>query len=109
MEILIGFNLLIIIIAIFASGKFATLARSKGYPTGRAKKYPYFIGAGAFFFNILGQTLMSFAPRNMMTLLFFCWSSVMVLVLCAILLKAYKNMKAAPDAKSKPANQPKSK
>ncbi len=100
MEILIGFNLLIIAIAFFASRKFASLALSKGYPPERAKKYPFFLGAGAFFFNILGQTLLSFASREMMTLLFFCWSSLIVLILTSILVKAYKNMKTAPDAKT---------
>ena len=98
MEILIGFNLLIIVIAFFASRKFGALAASKGYPPQRAKKYPFFIAAGAFFFNILGQTLLSFASQNMMALLFFCWSSLMVLMLTAILVKSYKNMKLAPDA-----------
>jgi hypothetical protein len=101
MEILIGFNLLIIVIAIIASGKFGSLAVSKGYPSERAKKYPYIIGAGAFFFNILGQTLLSFASRSMMTLLFSCWSSLIVLILTAILVRAYKNMKEAPDANPK--------
>jgi len=105
MEILIGFNLLIIVIAFVASGKFASLAVSKGYPPGRAKKYPFLLGAGAFFFNILGQTLLSFASREMMSLLFFCWSSLIVLILTAVLVKAYKNMKTAPDAKT--TNHPK--
>jgi len=99
MAILIGFNLLILIIGIFASGKFGALAKSKGYTSAKAVKYPYFIAAGAFFFNILGQTLMSFGSQAMMTLLFFCWGSFIVLVLVTILLKAYKNMQAAPNAK----------
>jgi len=99
MGILIGFNLLIIVIAIFSSGRFGALAKSKGYPSNKAVKYPYFIAAGAFFFNILGQTLMSFGSQSMMTLLFFCWGSFIVLALTAILLKAFKNMKAAPNAR----------
>lgn len=105
MAILIGFNLLIIVIAFVASGKFAKLAVSKGYSPSRAKKYPLFLGAGAFFFNILGQTLLSFASRSMMTLLFSCWGGLIVLIFMAILVKAYKNMKAAPDAKSKPTQK----
>ncbi|MGJ8657130.1 MAG: hypothetical protein ACSHX6_11825 [Akkermansiaceae bacterium] len=100
MEILIGINVLIIVIAFFASGKFAGLAIAKGYPSDRAKKYPYFVAAGAFFLNILGQTILSFVSQAMMTLLFYCWSGFIVMVMIAILVKAYKNMKLAPDAKT---------
>ena len=98
MEILIGFNLFIMIVAVFASARFGALARLKGYAAQKAKVYPYFIGGGALFFNILGQTLLSFASRDMMTLLFCCWSGFVVLAMIAILMKAYKNMKTAPDA-----------
>lgn len=98
MVILIGFNLLIIVIAFVASAKFAKLAVSKGYSPSRAKKYPLFIGAGVFFFNILGQTLlMSFASISMMMFLSSCWGGLLVLIFLAILSKAYKNMKAAPN------------
>ena len=98
MLILIGFNLFIIVIAVFASGRFSSLARLKGYTATKAGKYPYFLGVAALFFNILGQTLLSFASRDMMTLLFCCWSSFVVLAMIAILIKAFKNMKLAPDA-----------
>jgi hypothetical protein len=100
MFILFGANVLIILIAIFASAKFSALATEKGYPSRKAKKYPYFIAAGAFFFNLLGQTLLSFTSGELMTLLFYCWSGFVLMALSAILVKAYKNMKVAPDAKS---------
>jgi len=102
MEILIGLNLLIIAIALIASVKFAALAMKKGYLPARAKKYPLLLGGGALFFNILGQTLFSFASRDMLALLIMCWGGFVVLAFVAILLKAYRNMKAAPD-QNKPA------
>ncbi len=97
MEILICFNLFIIVIAVVASVRYVALARSKGYPSKKARKYPFYIALGALFFNILGQTMLSFANRNMMTLLFCCWSSLVVLAMIAVLVKAFKNMKLAPD------------
>jgi hypothetical protein len=107
MVILIGFNILIIVITFVASGKFAKLAVSKGCSPSRAKKYPLFLGAGVFFFNMLGQTLlMSFANLSMMLFLSSCWGGLLVLIFFVILSKAYKNMQAAPNAKSKPNPKP---
>lgn len=100
MYILIGTVLLIVVIALFASSKFSALAVAKGYPSGRARKYPYFIALGAFFFNILGQTILTFVSGELMVLLFYCWSGFILMALIAVLVKAFKNMKSAPDAKT---------
>lgn len=101
MPIIIGFILLIFFIGFIASGKFGSLAKSKGYPTGKAKKYPWFIAGAGFFFNTLGQTLMSFVNGSMMTLLFVGWGCFIILAIFAILNKAYKNMQAAPNARAR--------
>lgn len=100
MEIIIGFTLLIIIIAIVGSAKFGSFAVSKGYPPGRAKKYPFIIAGGAIFLNVFGQTILSFFSQDMMALLFICWGSFVVLAMTAILVMAYKNMSSAPNANS---------
>lgn len=98
MVIIIGFIILIILIGFIASGSFASLAKSKGYAYSKAKKYPGFIAGLAFFFNMLGQTLISFTDKNMHTLLIVGWGCFVILAELAILHKAYKNMQAAPDA-----------
>lgn len=104
MVIIIGFYILITVIAFIASAIFGAYAVSKGYSPGRAKKYPFYIAGGAVFLNVLGQTILSFFSQNMMALLFICWGSLVVLVMTAILVLAYKNMRTAPDADTrKPA------
>ena len=97
MVFIIGLILLIFLIGFVASGKFAALAKAKGYTTAKASKYPWFIAGAAFFINTLGQTLMSFVSGGMMTLLFICWGCLVILIESAILRKAYKNMQAAPN------------
>jgi len=97
MPIIIGFLLIILLIGFVASGKFGSLAQSKGYSSAKAKKYPWFIAGAALFCNFLGQTLLSFVEGQMMVLLFICWGCFVILAECAILRKAYKNMQVAPD------------
>lgn len=101
MEIILGFILLIVLIGFIASKKFGGLAESKGYPSKKAKMYPWLIAGAAIFFNVLGQTLMTFISRDMLTILFVCWGCFVILAMLAILKMAYKNMQAAPDAKVK--------
>jgi len=65
MPIIIGFLLIILLIGFIASGKFGSLAQSKGYSSAKAKKYPWFIAGAALFCNFLGQTLLSFVEGQM--------------------------------------------
>ncbi len=107
MEIILGFILLILLIGFIASGKFSRLAESKGYPSKKAKTYPWFIAGSAIFLTLLGQTLMSFAGRDMMAILFTGWGCVVFLAMLVILKKAFNNMQAAPDAaRNKKSNIP---
>ena len=98
MPFIIGFILLIFLIGFIASGKFQLLAQSKGYVSVKAKKYPWFIAGATFFLNTLGQTIFMWAwDGKMLVLLFICWGCLAILIECAILYKAYRNMQAAPN------------
>ncbi len=97
MDFIIGTSvviLLIVAIGFFSSGKFASLADTKGYVAIKAKRYPWVIAAVTFALMLLGQTVLSFFASVEFLL---AWSLFTVVLMITVLRKAYKNMQAAPN------------
>ena len=98
--ILVSIYVLVILIAVIASRRFAKLAVTKGYAATKAKKYPLVIGAFTCFLMMFGQTVLSFlgGVTDSVVSILFGWSVFVLGLFLVILFRAFKNMKAAPDA-----------
>ncbi|MFC5050218.1 hypothetical protein ACFPK9_06310 [Rubritalea spongiae] len=102
------FLLILLVVGVVAANKFAKLAESKGYQAKKARRYPYLlmivaIGAAVILFllaTLIGKSVPHF--QSLAYALFVTGNCFVIGVDVLILRKAYKNMQAAPDAKSRP-------
>jgi hypothetical protein len=90
--------IIIVFIGFLNAGKFSSLASAKGYSAKKAKRYPWVIVAFTLTLMLFGQMILSFFTPYEVWL---GWGLFTVLLMVTVLRRAYRNMKAAPDAKSK--------
>lgn len=91
---------------VFASFLFARLAAEKGYPVGKARRYPLVLMGATLLISLLllatvvllGQ--MSEALRGVLGVIFMVANWFLIAVYLVVLNKAYSNMKLAPDAEA---------
>ncbi|SHK05987.1 hypothetical protein SAMN02745181_3155 [Rubritalea squalenifaciens DSM 18772] len=100
----IGYILVIVVAGLLASYFFGKLAKEKGYPAAKARRYPIllmiaavivslaFLGS-AFLLGIMMENL-----RNVLSMVYMLANWFLIAVYLVVLNKAYSNMKEAPDA-----------
>jgi len=102
----IGYLVGIVGAGIFASFLFARLAAEKGYPVGKARRYPLVLMGATVIISllllasvvILGQ--MAEGLRGVLGVIFMVANWFLIAVYLVVLNKAYSNMKLAPDAEA---------
>ncbi|MEO1856579.1 MAG: hypothetical protein ABGY95_04335 [Rubritalea sp.] len=97
--------LALLFVGFVAAHTFARLAASKGYQGGKAKRYPILLMIAAISAAVLlflGAILLGLAMphwQNPLQVVFHVGNWFVIAVNLLVLNLAYKNMKAAPDAK----------
>jgi hypothetical protein len=97
--------LALLIVGFVAAHKFSSLATSKGYQGGKAKRYPMLLmiaAIGAAVLLFLGAILLGLAMpqwQAALQVIFIIGNWFVIAVNLLVLNLAYKNMKAAPKAK----------
>ncbi len=97
--------LALLLVGFVAAHKFARLATLKGYQGGKAKRYPMLLmlaAIGAAVLLFLGAILIGLAMPHWqagISTVYYVGNWFVIAVNLLILNLAYKNMKAAPDAK----------
>lgn len=108
MVFIIGIDLAVVAIGIIAAAMFAGLANDKGYVASQARKYVIVVCCAALFLMMMGQSLVNFIANLVQAksggfadAIIYSWSVFVFVVCIAVLYKAYKNMKVAPNAGTK--------
>lgn len=96
--------LIIVIAGMAASFLFGKLAKEKGYPTAKARRYPILLMVASLIISIvllatmfvLGSMMKDM--RNILLMMHSVGNWFLIAVYLVVLNKAYNNMKLAPDA-----------
>lgn len=102
----IGYLIGLVVAGVVASFLFARLAAEKGYPVGRARRYPLMLMGAALLMSlvllvgvvVLGA--MAESLKNVLSVVFMVGNWFVIAVYLVVLNKAYSNMKLAPEAEA---------